>query len=173
MSQTGITLDQLLAGRDRRRERQLELLAENPSKTLVLLTIIMPGSVKRSHESLVAAEAAIEALRETFAGDLHSIETHDLPTGYEAFLLVDESNEECKRKACAIEDHHPLGRLFDIDVIANEGVPLSRRNLGLPGRKCLICGEDARLCMRLNKHSYDDLLARIARMVREYERERL
>lgn len=133
----------------------------------------MPGAVKRNHHSLTCAEAALEALRNAFGKSLRSVDTYDNPTGYEAFLLVDLPIEECKRRACDIEDTHPLGRLFDIDVIGSDAIPVSRRSLGLPARRCLVCGDDARVCMRTNKHSYDDLLDRISEMVNDYERKHL
>lgn len=163
-----ITLPMLLESRDRRRERQQEWLKSDSSATLVVLTIVMPGSVKRSDLSIKAAAAAVKALRDTFAGCMIRMETFDLVTGFETFMLLGASPESVKRKTCDIEDTHPLGRLFDIDVFSSSGVPLSRTELGLESRKCLICGNDARVCMRTGVHSYDDLLARISHMISSY-----
>ena len=61
-----ITLHELLASRDARHATQQKLLAEHSGKTLVCLTVVMPGSVKRNHQSLCAAHAAVEAMREAF-----------------------------------------------------------------------------------------------------------
>lgn len=170
MEEKAITLEELLASRDSRRDRQQQLLADSRGLTLVVLTIVMPGSVKRNRRSLVAAEAAVKALCDRFDGHISLFEERDLPTGFEAFILTDLGRDEAKRLACGIEDTHPLGRLFDIDVIAPDGVPVSRTTLGLPQRRCLVCGDDARVCMRLNRHSYDDLLRTIASMIESYER---
>ena len=65
-----------------------------------------------------------------------------------------------KRAAVALEDSHPLGRLFDLDVIGPDG-PLSRTEIGAPERRCLLCDRPARLCMRGHRHSYQELLAAI------------
>ena len=54
-----ITLDQLLASREERASFQKELLKGYPGKTLVCLTVIMPGKVKRNLQSLVVAQAAV------------------------------------------------------------------------------------------------------------------
>lgn len=168
MTPEAITLPMLLDSRDRRRARQREWLKADPSASLAVLTIVMPGSVKRSGDSLKAADAAVKALRDTFAVNMRRMETFDLITGYEAFMLIDLPREQVKRMTCGIEDTHPLGRLFDIDVFTPDGVPVSRTELGLGPRRCLICGGDARVCMRTGAHSYDDLLSRISRMISEY-----
>lgn len=165
-----ITLDQLLASREARSEHQRELLGKYPGKTLVCLTVIMPGKVKRNMQSLVVSQAALTALIARFGSDILDMDTRDLPTGFEAYLLTSLSNEEVKRAVCHIEDTHPLGRLFDLDVIAPDGMPVSRREVGYAPRKCLLCDNEARFCMRNRTHTTEELLAKIEEMVEEYVR---
>ena len=62
----------------------------------------------------------------------------------------------------------PLGRLFDIDVFAADGTPLTRTQYGLPARRCIICGDDARACMRTRRHDYDELLNTIQLKVNDF-----
>lgn len=165
-----ITLDQLLASREERASFQKELLKGYPGKTLVCLTVIMPGKVKRNLQSLVVAQAAVTAMVSAFEGSTLSLRLRDLPTGYEAYLVTPLSNEEAKRETCRIEDTHPLGRLFDLDVIDADGVPVSRELIGKAPRKCLVCDSDARYCMRNRTHSLDELSARIDEMIEAYVR---
>ena len=56
-----ITLEQLLGARDDRFARQLSLTQAWPDRTLVCLTVVLPGSVKRDARSLKVAEAAKKA----------------------------------------------------------------------------------------------------------------
>ncbi|MBP3589689.1 MAG: citrate lyase holo-[acyl-carrier protein] synthase, partial [Muribaculaceae bacterium] len=84
MNTEAITLEQLLDSRDRRRENQLRLLDANPGKTLAVLTVIVPGSVKRNADSLAIAAAGRKALAEAFGADGREAECHDLATGFEA-----------------------------------------------------------------------------------------
>ena len=70
----GVTLDQLLASRENRWAKQQALLQENPLATLVCLTVIMPGSVKRNSQSLIVARAALEAVRTAFGERLLQME---------------------------------------------------------------------------------------------------
>jgi len=163
-----ITLSELLASRDARQARQQVLLSEHPNETLVCLTVVMPGAVKRNRQSLIVAHAAVEALRECFDGHVGFLEERDLPTGYEAYLLVDVARLDAKRIASHIEESHPLGRLFDIDVIAPDGQPVSRTAIGLPLRRCIICGSEARLCMRQHKHTQEELHQRISQLIEGY-----
>ena len=165
-----ITLDRLLASREERASFQKELLKSHPGKTLVCLTIIMPGKVKRNLQSLVVAQAAVTALVSAFGDSMLRLELRDLPTGYEAYLVTPRSNADAKLKTCRIEDTHPLGRLFDLDVIDADGVPVLGESVGRKPRKCLVCDREARWCMRNRTHTADELSARIDEMIEAYVR---
>lgn len=192
-----ITLNELLASRDARHATQQKLLAEHSGKTLVCLTVVMPGSVKRNQQSLTAAHAAVEAMRKAFGikenkglSPLAPLETLepleplenpvplenpastllelDLETGYEAYLITPIPLLEAKRIAVNIEDTHPLGRLFDIDIINADGVPVSRDAIGEKPRRCLVCDHEARYCMRMRWHTQEEIWAKINEMVDSY-----
>lgn len=174
-----ITLHELLASRDARHATQQKLLAEHSGKTLVCLTVIMPGSVKRNHQSLCVAHAAVEAMREAFhLNDMSDAEREavlterDLNTGYEAYLITPLPLLEAKRIAVTIEDTHPLGRLFDIDVINSDGIPVTRNDIGEKPRRCLVCEHEARYCMRMRWHTQEEIWAKINEMVDLYTKAR-
>ena len=189
-----ITLNELLASRDARHATQQKLLAEHSGKTLVCLTVVMPGSVKRNQQSLTAAHAAVEAMRKAFGikenkglSPLETLENPenlvplenpeplaptllelDLETGYEAYLITPLPLLEAKRIAVTIEDTHPLGRLFDIDVINTDGIPVARNDIGEKPRRCLVCEHEARYCMRMRWHTQEEIWAKINEMVDSY-----
>lgn len=184
-----ITLNELLASRDARHATQQKLLAEHSGKTLVCLTVVMPGSVKRNQQSLTAAHAAVEAMRKAFAvkenkglSPLETLENPeppaptllelDLETGYEAYLITPMPLLEAKRIAVNIEDTHPLGRLFDIDVINTDGIPVARNDIGEKPRRCLVCEHEARYCMRMRWHTQEEIWAKINEMVDLYTKAR-
>lgn len=166
-----ITLDQLLASRDRRVERQAALLEGNPGSTLICLTVQFPGRVKRTPESLIVAEEGVNALLDTFGSSVRMLRKFDPETGFEAYMLVDKPSSEAKKATCGIENSHPLGRLMDIDVIVlseNGPVPLSREDFGFPPRLCLLCNSPVRECMRKGSHSKEELIEAMNRMVSSY-----
>lgn len=174
-----ITLHELLTSRDARHAMQTKLLAEHSGKTLVCLTVVMPGNVKRNHQSLCAAHAAVEAMREAFhLNDMSDAEREavlterDLNTGYEAYLVTPLPLLEAKRIAVTIEDTHPLGRLFDIDVINTDGIPVARNDIGEKPRRCLVCEHEARYCMRMRWHTQEEIWTKINEMVDLYTKAR-
>ena len=163
-----ITLDQLLTSKEQRSKRQLELIAQYPASTLVCLTVIMPGNVKRNFHSLIVAQAAMTAMVNAFSSSIVNLEARDLVTGYEAYLTTSITQREAKQLACEIEDEHPLGRLFDIDVITPTGEPIARTSIGCEPRKCLMCDNEARFCMRNHTHTQEELHQCIARLIEDY-----
>ena len=161
-----ITLDQLLDARDKRYARQLALAKAWPDRTLVCLTVVLPGPVKRDARSLKVASAAVPALREALAPVYE--ELHDLPTGYEGYFLVDAPLLEVKRICCSIENTHPYGRLMDLDVLEPLGdtvAPVSRDRVGEQPRRCLLCDRPARECMRAHTHTPAEISAAIDRLL--------
>ena len=186
MKNMPITLDELLASRDARHAMQQKLMADHSGKTLVCLTVVMPGSVKRNQQSLTVARAAVKAMRKAYniSDDLlpetelltnelkaetgECLVERDLNTGYEAYLITPLPLLEAKRVAVDIEDTHPLGRLFDIDVIDAQGIPVSRDRVGGQPRRCLVCDHEARYCMRMRWHTQEEIWARIKQMTDDY-----
>ena len=161
-----ITLDQLLEARDQRYARQLALTKAWPDRTLVCLTVVLPGSVKRDARSLRVADAAVAAVRERLALVHESL--YDLETGYEGYFLVDAPLLDVKRICCAIENEHPYGRLMDLDVLERIGdavAPVSRDRVGESPRACLLCGRPARECMRARTHTPAEISAAIDRIL--------
>ncbi len=163
-----ITLDKLLASRDRRVEMQQKLREKHPNLTLVCLTVIMPGNIKRNLSSLIASQAAINALLGSLEGNIVDVVTRDLPTGYEAYVVTSLSQSEAKLLACKIEDTHELGRLMDIDVLDADGIPMKREAVGFAPRRCLMCKNEARYCMRNRTHTPQELNAKIQEMIDAY-----
>lgn len=172
-----ISLNQLLESRDARAEHQKDLLGRFPGKSLLCLTVQLPGPEKRNEQSLAIAKAGVSAIRQAFQPDYE--ELRDLETGYEGYFLISLPALEAKRKAVEVEDNHPLGRLMDIDVL--HGVPeenyfssagvkaISREEIGLAPRRCLLCDNEVRYCMRAKTHTTSELLERIKQILKEHE----
>jgi holo-ACP synthase len=89
-------------------------------------------------------------------------------TGIEALYVVDTDAVPLKLAVCELEQSHPLGRLWDMDVFCPAHGRLSRRGLGFPPRRCLICGEPAHACARAQRHPLAELLAAIQETVDGY-----
>ena len=161
-----ITLEQVLQARDQRATLQKQLLAQY-GLPLVSLTVVMPGSEKRNDLSLYIAQEAVKAIERQFT--ILTCEKRDLETGYEAIFVVSRDAMQLKHIAVDIEETHPLGRLFDIDIIDRDGTPISREDIGVEPRRCIVCGDLSAACVRSRKHSMQDVLQVIEKLVVNYK----
>jgi len=89
------------------------------------------------------------------------------PDGPSAWIAASCSLEQLKRFAIQLEEEHSLGALIDIDISGADGEPLSRRELGFSARRCLVCGEDAAVCAASQRHSLDEIEARVRVIARK------
>ncbi|EDU3769347.1 citrate lyase holo-[acyl-carrier protein] synthase [Salmonella enterica] len=94
----------------------------------------------------------------------------DFPvTGAEAIYSVNMNVAALKRLCVRLEEIHPLGRLWDLDVIGVDGHPASRTETGLSPRCCLLCDEQAHVCARSRTHDVKQLLSTIHRSIDDFK----
>ena len=150
-----VTVADMMAAREARAQMQLALLMRYPVAALVCLTMNVAGPVKTDAQIERAfswGKAGIEAVlapqKRLFFAEIHET------TGPEAVYAVEGDAREIKRRLCALEDGCAMGRLLDIDVLFGQGEKVSRGDIGLPPRRCLICGEPARAAGRTARSSF-------------------
>lgn len=157
-----VTLPEMLDARERRVFRQQQLL-EKYHSPLICFTMNIAGPVKNSALIRRGFDLGKRLLRERMdaAGikPLYTEESHGA-TGNEAFYLLQEKPLAIKKITSEVEDESPLGRLFDMDVLRTDGQKVDRAELGLPPRRCLICGGPAKECSRSRRHSVEELSRR-------------
>ena len=154
-----VTLLEMLEARERRAARQ-QVLLQDYGKTMVCFTMNIAGPVKNS--SLIRRGYALgkRLLRQQLevAGiPIAYSEEIQEKTGNEAIFLLDADPLAVKAITVEIEDQPAVGRLFDMDVLCPNGRKVDRQELGLSGRKCLICGGMAQACARSRAHTVSEL----------------
>ena len=167
-----VTLVEMLKAREQRVVRQQRLLALY-RQPLVSFTLVAPGPVKNSPAWRDVAEVAcktVQALCLRYDWRIEGIAECTANSGPEWMIAVCAPSLRLKEMLVELERTHPLGRLWDLDVINKTGTAISRRELALPGRRCLICEKDAHLCARARTHSLEMLLDEVARRIESYER---
>jgi len=164
-----ITLQEVLDARERRAWRQKELL-EKYERPIVSFTMNIAGPVKNSPQIRRAFRWGCRLLHRQLlrtGGEVLWQEEICEATGNEALWVVDLDAMQLKKVACGLEDHAPMGRLFDMDVLAADGRKIDREELELPGRACLICGGSAKACARSREHSVAQLQERTGQILKE------
>ena len=159
-------LEALLESKENRAAHILEL-AGRKEGVAVSLTVNWPGPEKSSPKARLVHRAGIAALRDAFVNCIIHEEVKEPITGDEAYFIVSGGARAVKAAACGIEERHPLGRLFDIDVLG-DGAPLSRTELGYAPRRCMVCGGETLVCRRLERHTPGELEGRIDAMIAQW-----
>ena len=147
------TLQDILEARERRAARQQQLLGAY-GRTLVCFTMNIAGPEKYSPLIAEGFRLGCERLTAQLA-QFPILYSQRLPrhTGCEAFFVVDADPDTVKKRTVAIEEADDLGRLFDMDVFRPDGTRLERER----ERRCLLCGESAKVCGRSRAHSVQAL----------------
>lgn len=159
-----VTLLEVLAAREARVCKQAQLL-DQYGMVLICFTMNIAGPQKNSPLITEGFRLGKKLLGDRFVPEYE--EENIAATGCEYYCIVDGDSKAVKQLTAQIEDESPIGRLFDMDVIVPGGSKISREQLGLPPRKCLLCGSDARMCGRSRAHGLEALQAETVRLLSE------
>jgi holo-ACP synthase len=161
-----VSLSLMLLCRERRAEIQKKYLLQY-NKSIVSFSLNIPGPIKTSDSIRLLFEEGKQAILLSILKEngiiLDMTEFHEV-TGDELILCTDANAAAIKDRTVFVEETHPLGRLFDIDVIDTSGIKLGR---SLP-RKCLLCSNDVWECSASRAHTVDELQKEIEKLLENY-----
>lgn len=152
-----------------REKRYIEILSLIKLYKLPVICgkINYPGNDKNTPE----AQKAFQILKQLLDNKINDMSVYKQmlsgEDGRSILYVINLEPLEAKIIAVKLETDHPLGRIFDIDVYAGEGESIGRENLGIEPRKCIICEKDARICMKAGKHSIQEVLDKVNRLIRD------
>ena len=171
-----VELPEMLAGRERRQALQKVMQDRHPG-TLVCFTMNIAGPVKvfpLSEEAFLQAEDKIRTLLWRNGFSVLDVKEETRPDGWEAYFSVTGEARAVKSALLELEEKEPAGRLYDIDVLYPDGTKVSREEMGLPPRACLICGKPTASCARSRAHTVAELQDRTADLlIRSLKRSRM
>lgn len=152
-----VTLEEMLAARESRSFRQMELNRQW-GMTIISFSMNIPGPVKD-------APIIRRGFQEGCAKIAYRIPSEKMKfqqiiqkkTGCEAVYVVDMEPIAVKKITTAIEDENRLGRLFDMDVLDQNLNKLDREAVGGKSRDCIVCGAPGRGCASRRIHSVAEL----------------
>jgi len=163
-------LTEILNSREERYNKQKVILNDYPY-SLISFNLNIPGEKKDSPLYRKAHEVGVEAIVSTLNDEQLTINSKEIlnkPTGTEGYFSVDTDPMLLKKLMVKLEDNHPLGRLFDIDVFDKDHNQISRSHMEIQKRKCLICHKEAVICMREKNHNYSELIDMVKQICDNY-----
>lgn len=164
----------MLNARDRRHAIQQELIRTH-NATVISFTLNIPGPIKVFPLGEMTFEEGVRLIdSQLHAWKIPVLEKRTIRdfTGNEQFWSVKGDTLFIKEILCLLEDSLSFGRLFDIDVIRTDETKVSRTELGFPGRKCLLCSNDAFVCSRSRAHTVKELLDKACELMKDYFEEK-
>lgn len=169
-----VSLEQMLDAREARVNRQQEVLRRHSGTNafaLISFTLNIPGEYKSYPLTIRTFEEGCRIVEGRLRRAGFTVTERDevrAVTGCEHFWLVDAQPDAVKRITVAIEESHPLGRIWDIDVLNASGRVLKGVNTGRGERQCIVCGKPVWECARSRAHPPEELARRTALLLQEY-----
>lgn len=153
------TINDVLRDKDQRVAFQRQLLQLYPKFSLVVIKLNIPGEIKYNSEINKLFTVGYKAFRSNLSKINSTVYDEYIwrrPVGVTAFLVIENSGYDLKQIAVDFEENYSLGRLFDVDVLTQKG-SISRKDIDLPVRQCLLCNRPAKECARSRHHSVAEL----------------
>ena len=155
-----VTVMDMAFAREKRVHRREKLMGMG--KTILSFTLNIPGEVK---DTPVWRRVFMEGERRLCELVQPSyMKRWEEFTGWEGLYLCDRPPERVKAEMMILEETHPLGRLFDLDVFSEDGEKLSRPQY----RRCFLCGRQAQVCARSRSHNVSELTAAAEKIAVDY-----
>lgn len=165
------TIQDVLKFRDKKADIQKQLTEQFPNSIIVSLGMNIPGPVKIGLEVYCGFREGKENLEWILSGrgTIRKSVLIDDKAGYAAIYAIEGVERQyVKERTVELEETHLLGRLWDIDVLDEQSVPLMRQQLGIAERKCLLCNSNARECCRSRKHSAKELQEKVSAILESW-----
>lgn len=168
-----VELEEMLQFREMKVRIQKELREKYKGLVTMALAMNIPGPVKTSPDILLAFEEGTRTLEREVSDwgiRIKAMNQVSENAGFMKFYVLDSVDPAgVKDLAVRLEETHPLGRLWDIDVYNIEGTSMSRDFLSAPARTCFICGLEAKGCARNRTHSVEELMEKVANMIQDWK----
>ncbi len=141
------------------REKRLEIISEKIESTNNLL-VTVKANICGDNKNIKEANIVIEYFKNKVENSFNilSIEKIESYDGNFYLLELDEQDYlNIKLRLIEVESCK-LGRFVDLDLFKNGEKSISRKDLGLHPRTCIICGDNYNVCLREKRHTVDEIL---------------
>jgi len=164
-----LAMNRMLDAKEKRYYK-IKSLTEKYETPVLSFMLNIPGEDKNFEEAVSFHKKYVEKIKNLLEEKEIKILFEDyenLVTGMEYIGVLDGDGRLIKKLMMEVEEESMGGRLLDIDIYDKDFSQISRSSLGLPERKCIICGDTARTCIKEERHKIEELEERVREIIKE------
>ena len=166
-----IAMQKMLDAKEKRYYK-IKALTEKYNLPVLSFMLNIPGEDKNFEDAVIFHEKFIKKIKNILEKEDIKIfweEYNNLKTGMEYLAVLNGEGKFIKEKMIGLEEESREGRLLDIDIYDSDFKQISRSRLGLSERKCIICDDLARTCIKKERHSQDELEKKVREILKNYK----
>ena len=166
-----IAMQKMLAAKEKRYYK-IKALTEKYNLPVLSFMLNIPGEDKNFEDAVIFHEKLIKKIKNILEKEDIKIlweEYNNLNTGMEYLAVLNGEGKFIKEKMIELEEEGLGGRLLDIDIYDKDFSQISRSSLGLSERKCIICNDIARTCIKKERHSLNELEKKVREILKNYK----
>lgn len=169
MKDSKITAMQKMLDAKENRYYKIKALTEKYNLPVLSFMLNIPGEDKNFEDAVIFHEKLIKKIKNILEKEDIKIlweEYNNLNTGMEYLAVLNGEGKFIKEKMIGLEEESREGRLLDIDIYDKDFSQISRSSLGLSERKCIICDDIARTCIKKERHSLNELEKKVREILK-------
>lgn len=166
-----IAMQKMLDAKEKRYYK-IKALTEKYNLPVLSFMLNIPGEDKNFEDAVIFHEKLIKKIKNILEKEDIKIlleEYNNLNTGMEYLAVLNGEGKFIKEKMIGLEEESREGRLLDIDIYDRDFKQISRSSLGLSERKCIICDDIARTCIKKERHRQDELEKKVREILKNYK----
>ena len=164
-----LAMNRMLDAKEKRYYK-IKSLTEKYEAPVLSFMLNIPGEDKNFEEAVSFHKKYVDKIKNLLEENKIKILFEDyenLVTGMEYLAVLDGDGCLIKKLMMEVEEESLGGRLLDLDIYDKDFSQISRSSLGLPERKCIICGDTARTCIKEERHKIEELEERVREIIKE------
>lgn len=151
-----------------KRMRLQEIIIDKYKMPLMITTVNYPGVNKSNDITNNIIQNMDEVISDIFSCFIHFKVLRTTAEGPILTITLNKEAVDVKKTAIEMEDKHILGKCINIDVYDENKNKITRKDLGYPEKKCILCNNPWIKCVKENTHSKEEIAQYINACYREY-----
>ncbi len=145
-----------------------EIIIDKYKMPLIVTTVNYPEINKNNDITSNIIQNMDEIISDIFSCSIHFKILRITAEGPILTIVLNKEATDVKKTTIEIEDKHILGKCIHIDVYNKNKKKITRKDLGYPEKKCILCNNPLIKCVKENTHSKEEIVQYINECYREY-----